>query len=351
MKNRDTAWTGSSETTREASVFNFDNVLFETTPNSSGVENLTPFFEWFLGFVEGDGSFVVRKFTTTKNPTATRPYFVINQKDPKVLYTIKKRLGFGTIIKVAKTEKQNAYHRYAVSKLRHIEWLVHLFNGNLLLTKVHARFVKWVECFNSLCLAPDVALEKEMGRAPVHIKPFFKEAAHRVSLNSGWLAGFVDAEGGFYGSLAKNNRFATGYRDRWKFYISQKNERWLLCRIGELVEEATWKKAGFVSKPASWGEKNNAIELKQRSNTYRCEILRIDSLKVLIDYFDRWPLLSKQRLVFVRWKRCILGRDGHKAAALKSEKGMRRYLRRFESIGKIRQVAGKNDPDAERSMA
>jgi len=41
------------------------------------------FINWFVGFTEGDGSFVVDNNTN-------RISFIITQKDPKVLYYIKK---------------------------------------------------------------------------------------------------------------------------------------------------------------------------------------------------------------------------------------------------------------------
>ena len=331
---------GSSETTREASIFYFDNVLFKTTPKSSGIQNQKPFFEWFIGFTEGDGSFGRRYFPIKDNPKNARPYFTINQKDPKVLYKIKKELGFGKIIYIAETENHNAYYRYSVSKLEHIEWLIHFFNGNLLLTKVQDRFVEWVKSFNNL-----YSSSKEKNFESIPLKPFFKEAVHRISLNSGWLAGFTDAEGGFYGSLSENKRFKTGFRERWKFYIVQKNERWLLFRIGELVEETALKKSGVTSKPTSWINKKHVTDSKKKANIHRLEIHRAESLRVLIDYFDRYPLLSKQQLVFIRWKRCFLYKDKYKESALKSKKGMRRYIKIFASIGAIRKIIRKENPD------
>ena len=337
MKNIFRCYIGSSETTREASVFNFSSVLFNQKSSKKEIKDKTVFFEWFIGFIEGDGSFAIKKFPTDKNSENTRPYFIINQKDPKVLYKIKKKVGFGKVTFIPETEKNNAYHRYTVAKLEHIEWLIRFFNGNLLLTKVQNRFLEWVKCFNNL--------QALSNRPLLKFTPFLKEAEDRVSLKSGWLAGFIDAEGGFYGALSKNKRFKTGYRERWKFYITQKYERWLLFRIGELVEETAWKVLGFPSRPPSWKSSKHVMDLKKQANIYRLEIHRAESLKVLIDYLDSYRLLSKQDLVFTRWKRSILGKDGYRAQALLSKKGMRRYLRIFASIGAIHNRVSKNDEE------
>lgn len=272
-----------------------------------------------------------------------------------MLYTIKKELGFGTVTAITATQNQNAHYRYTVSKLKHIKLLVFLFNGNLLLTKAQIRFVKWLECFNNLRFFSNLStvgfalknLEVTPFRetkkvvtqdifVPIPLKPFVKEARARISLESGWLAGFSDAEAGFYCSLSANKRFATGFRERYKFYIVQKGERWLLERIGQVIEEIAWKKLGLETKPGVWGKSDYISTYKSKENTHRLEIHRFELLNVLIDYFDKYPLLSKQQLIFVRWRRSFLFKDQYRVTALHSEKGMRRYKRIFASIGKIR---------------
>ena len=64
---------GSSETTREITILKKD------------------FYNWWIGFLEGDGSFFIRSNNTLG--------FEISQKttDSQVLYYIKKNLGFGQV--------------------------------------------------------------------------------------------------------------------------------------------------------------------------------------------------------------------------------------------------------------
>ena len=83
---------------------------------------------------------------------------------------------------------------------------------------------------------------------------------------------------------------------------------------------------------------NFVAEIPGKPNVYRLEISRLSSLEVLVEYFNRYPLLSNKQLVFVRWRRILLRRDALKAQALLSEKGMRRYKRLYASIGKIREA-------------
>lgn len=66
-----------------------------------------------------------------------RSTFIITQKDPKVLYYIKKHLGFG----VVRLDKAN-YYRYVVSDRQNISYLVNLISGRLILEKTKERYLK-----------------------------------------------------------------------------------------------------------------------------------------------------------------------------------------------------------------
>ncbi len=141
---------GSSETTREAPYlrylkktktfyyFDFQN-YFSFAP--SHVKNrLNPhFLEWFIGFVEGDGTFSIRKNKGLK----PRLVFEIGQKDPKVLYFIKKTLGFGSVNSWQRNE--TTYWVYRVNSKKNIQRIIQLFNGNLVLTKRKVQFEKWLK--------------------------------------------------------------------------------------------------------------------------------------------------------------------------------------------------------------
>ena len=75
----------SSETIRDI-TYNFDEYYFLIPQHKKKINR--QFLEWFIGFTEGDGSFIVSK---------NKVYFDITQSvsDIQVLYYIKKELGFG----------------------------------------------------------------------------------------------------------------------------------------------------------------------------------------------------------------------------------------------------------------
>jgi hypothetical protein len=80
------------------------------------------FLEWFIGFVEGDGCFVMNSRGDLS--------FVITQSttDIQVLLYIQKTLGFGSVIKQGETTS-----RFVVQDLRHLHKIILILNGNLLL--------------------------------------------------------------------------------------------------------------------------------------------------------------------------------------------------------------------------
>ena len=92
------------------------------------------FLEWFIGFSEGDGSFLVSKKQCS---------FVINQKNIKILYKIKATLGFGRVVKY--TQNNEIFGRYIVGDKENCERLFAIFNGNFVLNKTLIRFKNWAK--------------------------------------------------------------------------------------------------------------------------------------------------------------------------------------------------------------
>lgn len=269
---------GSSETTREASVFNF-TPFYESLhikPETANNQPSSRFLEWLIGFTEGDGSFQLVK--------QVRPCFIINQKDPKVLYLIKKTLKFGSITKIKATQEVGEHYRYLVHKLHHILQLIYLFQKNLILSKVRARFDKWIESYNSLCDRRDMLkrlnalhlpkVERELSST------FNLPQLHLLTLTSGWLAGFIDAEGNFYASLTPSKRHYLGLRLRLKFSIKQKGEKMVLEKVITLVRGI----CGDISGP-------KVYDVKGKPGTYSCELTKLTHLHSIAKYLNTFPLL------------------------------------------------------------
>ena len=158
----------SSETTCEAYILKDD--LFKL---------------WFIGFVEGNRSFIINK-------DGYLEFRVIQSSvDAQILFMIKKRLGFG-VVRIQ--DYNNKIHCYIVRDKKNLLKLILLFNGNLFFSKIKEQFKLWLEAFNRKYEYNITCLDYK----------------YKPSLKDNWLSGFTDAdadtdaEGCFTCSVSEN---------------------------------------------------------------------------------------------------------------------------------------------------
>jgi len=164
---------GSSETTRDI-TYNFDEYSNLIPKHKNKINK--KFLEWFIGFTEGDGSFIVSK---------DKVYFDITQnlQDIQVLYYIKKELGFGKVI--IRSEGHRNVGVFYVSSKDNFTRLIKIFNGNLSTNYKKEQFRVWLDTYNKL----------------YSMNIPFKDRLVKPSLSSGWISGFSDAECSFTGRV------------------------------------------------------------------------------------------------------------------------------------------------------
>lgn len=175
---------GTSETSCDM-TFIFDNYLNQKIKHKKINKR---FLEWFIGFTEGKGSFIVLK---------NKVYFDISVsiKDIQVIYYIKKELGFGKVIRKdlvhqndpleQKVQGSDETVSFYVTSEDNFSRLVSLFNGNLCTVNKKQDFKNWLEIFNK-------QYSKDILYIPRDIKP---------SLNTGWFSGYIDATAEFNGLI------------------------------------------------------------------------------------------------------------------------------------------------------
>lgn len=246
--------TGSSETIRKT-AFNFSNYKNRLVSHKKSGKIDPAFLEWFLGFSEGDGSFIVSK---------DRLFFIINQKEEKILHRIRTELGFG------KVSTYNAYSRFIVADRDNVERLIHLFNGNLVLHKTNHRFGLWVQYWNL-----SSRVERRAILLPQNQLPSLE--------NNGWLSGFTDADGCFNAVQTRDSRYSLGWRLRLRFILDQKSEKDLLEKVKNLFG------SGVVSRR------------KEVDDMWRFTCTSIPSHQVVIDYFGKYPLKTVKKVSFLRF--------------------------------------------------
>lgn len=250
---------GSSETIRDM-TYEFDEYSNLIPEHKKKVN--TQFLEWFIGFTEGDGSFIVSK---------DKVYFDITQSisDIQVLYYIKKELGFGKIL-MREEENRNVGVFYVSSK-ENFSRLIHIFNGNLCTHYKKEQFRVWLTTYNK----------------QYNMNVRFKDKLVKPSLYSGWISGFVDAEGCFYGRVKSCNTSKLRKAPHLTFQVSQK-EFDIIKTLRDLFLNTDTLDLKNVRYDKSWD-----------GWTFHCS--SFTKLKVIINYFSRYKLKTKKSLSFTKW--------------------------------------------------
>lgn len=234
---------GSSETTRETlHIIDSNSLNFNSD-----------FKHWFIGFTEGDGSFIINKNGYLE--------FKVTQSsiDAQILFYIKKELGFGS---VSVQDKKNKTHHFRVRDQKGILKLIHIFNGNLLTERKNNQFKLWLEAFNK-AYNMDIKLIQN---------------SNSPTLDNAWLSGFSDSEGCFTISVVK--RSETYNQVHVRYILSQKGELELMSKIAEMLN-------GKVSHLKSYNGYNMTVNLSKLSK--------------VISYFNRYSLKTKKYIDYFNW--------------------------------------------------
>lgn len=256
---QETSLQGGSSETKTQSPFSFTSLHTHVPQHIKKYD--CSFLEWFVGFTEGDGSFVV-------NNVNNRPTFCINQKDPKVLYYIRTNLGFGQV------KNYGNFFRYVVSKRQHLHLLLILFSGNLVLRKTNARFVSWRAAFLKYYKIAET--------------DSFSTACPTPTLEDAWVSGFIDAEGCFDARWCSAKRSTM----RLRFSIKQAGEPALMQSMQKLA-----RSQHPANKETLWGVIVTSGLVQTFVIDAHCNI------PILRAYLKKFPLRSIKQIAFTKWQK------------------------------------------------
>ena len=217
---------------------------------------------WFIGFAEGDGYLGINE---------GRAVFVLTQKESKILYEIRDILKFGYV------KEFEGFSRFIVRKQSDVLLLFHLFNANLHLISKIEQLKEWSTQLNSKVNNKDNKLKTIT--SPI-----------KLLLNNGWFSGFVDAEGCFSVYVAKNNKDIS-----IRFIVDQKDGLLLFNDLKKIL---------------SYGSIYN-----RKNNNFRYAVSNLNSLSIIINYFNQFKLRTKKQWAFNKWLviyNCILNKE-HKS--------------------------------------
>ena len=209
---------------------------------------------WFIGFSEGDGSFILNKNGYLE--------FKITQSsvDAQVLFLIKKELGFGsTVIQ----DKVNKTHHYRVRDKNNILKIISIFNGNIVTKAKKDQFRLWLKGFN---LKYNMSIK--------HI-----ESSVKPSLNNSWLSGFTDAEGCFTSSVLKSSKTGN-IIVTVRYILSHKNDLEFSNYVADLLN-------GYTTYLKSYDGYNVTVNFSRLSK--------------IITYIEQYPLKTKKLISYHKW--------------------------------------------------
>ncbi len=279
---------GSSETIRKT-TFNFYNYKNNIVSHKKAIDK--HFLEWFIGFSEASCLFsydnVVennkcqlilnkKKILNTSKKISkcsfivsnNRLFFIINQKDEKILHIIKSNLGFGKI------STYKTYSRFIVADKTNVDKLISIFNGNLLLNETNTFFKIWLQERNGYSL---------------NCIKYIRENTNKFSLhNNSWLTGFIDAEGVFNALKQKNIQCKIGFNVNLRFIINETSETHILKKIQCFLKYGTICLSTIQEK--SLVKKFYFLMVSDRK-----------SHEILIKYLNKYPLRTIKKVSFLRF--------------------------------------------------
>ena len=230
---------GSSETKRE--VFIFKNDFFKF---------------WFVGFTEGDGSFIINKYGYLE--------FKITQSsvDAQILFFIKKNLGFG-LIRIQ--DKNSKTHCFRVRDREGLFKIISILNGNIFLATKKEQFKLWLEAYNKKYKENIIYLED----------------LNKPTLDNSWLCGFTDAEGCFTCSITDNiDKPKRNSLVRLRYILSQKSNLDQMKYLAEMLNGKTYYLKSY--------------------DGYNVTI-NTTKLSLVINYFSNFSLKTKKFIVYFNW--------------------------------------------------
>lgn len=226
-------------------------------------------YEWFVGYTDGDGCFNIYTNLESKKITLT---FKISQKsnNEQVLHHMKKELGVGSI----RTDKSGMSHFLVRDQIALKNVILPLFDKYELQTNKRNSYDRFKKCFLIWTNSSKTQLNKilEIGNTGLtthkNVGPI---------LSKSWIIGFIEAEGSFYLTQKDTNRLVHS------FGISQKLDKPVLEEIKKILK---------LKEPVRWN----------RKGFWRLDTSNGEDVKLVKDYFFK-TMKSRKSLIYRIWAR------------------------------------------------
>ena len=214
---------------------------------------------YLAGLLEGDG------YISITNTNRIILGITFNIKDKPLAESLLKVIGKGSIVK----RKTNSIELRFSAKISIFKF-INLINGKFRTPKIDQLY-KLIDWFNKKhCL--------NIKKLPIDNSPL---------QDNSWLAGFIDADGGFYIRHSLNQILC-------KFSLEQ---RMIYPKTQESYFTILNQIALFLNIKLA-----TRTRVNYKNSYYILRVENQNSNKILIDYFNKYPLLSSKYLDYLEWK-------------------------------------------------
>lgn len=283
---------------------------------------------WLAGLIEGDGSIITPNTQRDEKNKLQYPYIRIafHEKDLQLAKNLTEWLGYGNINAVIGSKLVV----WTVYEERAIKDLIKRINGKMRTPKVH-RLEKLIDWYNtppqpSLWFFPPKGGQVEGGEGSSVPKIKLRcEGLDTTPLGTNaWLAGMSDADSNFNIILTKGSNGTCRIQTHWSIEFSQKTYHgydqlyWGSC-ISSYLETTLYSRSREIG-----GKLYSSFTVMAHSDK---------SNQILLEYFNRFPLLSAKYLDYKDWEKVV----GMKTI----KKGTLEYIDMLKKVEKLK--AGMNN--------
>lgn len=253
---------------------------------------------YLAGLIEGDGTFYVP--LNLKRPTIS---IVFHKNDKPLAIYLKNLLNMGNLY-----EKKGNFLIWQIQKIEDVYKIVNLTNGFYRTPKYYEfiRLIDWFHRYIDNNINNPLFSNEEL----VNKIEYLELDKSNLNLNS-WLAGFTDADGNFNIQLLNNriklqfrleirkifHKNETYYKDLNNNYINLNlNYYEIIINISKLFNTSLYSRNRELSL------NNNPLKIY---SSYIIAVYNINNLKLVKEYFNKYPLLSSKYLNYKDWEKLL----------------------------------------------
>lgn len=287
----------------EKKMLNQQGTLIKDSSETIRMEDLNKninkaFINWFIGFIEGNENvFIV-------NRRYLRFEINCNIKNERIIYYIKKNLGFGNIRKLRFLD--TIIIEFSVQEnVSDLLKLIYLLNGNFRCKSKQNNFKIWYKKLY-------VKLKK---KDLLFLLPEYREEIKDVNLLNSWLLGYIDSRCLFYARWHKSKKLKEG-KELYLCCIFWNLNKELLLKIKEVLNSKS-----IIEEKTKWNLPFNKLLIEN-----------INEKNKLIEYLKKYKLKTNKIKKYKYWKILLNLETIYKDTGNQNIEIIDKYLIKFKSI-------------------